>query len=342
MDVINPINYPNWNELVLSCRDNSFFHTSNWARVLSESYNYNPVYFVTMNEKSLSHLIPIMEIKSFITGNRAVSLPFSDYCEPFFPDGCQLQDVMSVLLEWGVKSEWKYVEIRGGANHCNELPSSKSYYSHILDISRDEESIFSSFSNSNKRNIRNAVKRGVEIRVSNSLESIKTFYGLNCGTRKKHGLPPQPFSFFYNIFNYVISKNYGIVVLADYGDQTIAGAVYFNFDKKAIFKYGASDNKHQHLRANNLVMWEAIKYYCNRDYEQLSFGRTDLNHNGLRQFKSGWGAEENIINYYTLDIQKEAFIQAKPVMTKYRNNILGKIPVPVLKCVGSLLYRHIG
>ncbi len=342
LQIINPITYPNWNDLVLSHPAYSFFHSSHWATVLAESYNYKPVYFVTIDEKGLSCLIPLMEIKSFITGKRAVSLPFSDYCEPFIPDGYDLQDVMSYLHEWGVKSGWKYVEIRGYGDFMEDVPVSSSYYGHVLDLSREEKEIFKSFSNSNKRNIKSAVKRDVEIKICSSLESIKAFYRLNCITRKRHGLPPQPYSFFKKIFAHVISQNHGIVVLADYVDQTIAGAVYFHFGKKVIFKYGASDSAYQYLRANNLIMWEAIKYYCNKGYEQLSFGRTDLDHEGLRRFKSGWGGDEQIIKYYKFDIQKETFIQIKPGITKFKKRILEEMPVPVLKLVGSVLYRHIG
>ena len=342
LQIINPTTYPNWNELVLSHPKYSFFHSSNWARVLAESYNYNPVYFMAVDEKGLAYLIPFMEIKSFITGKRAVSLPFSDYCEPFIADGYDLQDVMSYIRKWGMKSGWEYVEIRGCEDFIEDVPVSSSYYGHVLNLSRDEEKIFSSFNNSNKRNIRNAVKRGVEIRVSNSLESIKVFYRLNCITRRRHGLPPQPYSFFKNIFAHVISQNHGKVVFANFEDQTIAGAVYFHFGKKVVFKYGASDSAYQHLRANNLVMWKAIKYYCNRGYEQLFFGRTDLEHEGLRQFKSGWGAEENIIKYYKLDIQKDIFVKTKSGISDFKKSILGKMPVPVLKYIGSMLYRHTG
>jgi len=50
-------------------------------------------------------------------------------------------------------------------------------------------------------------------------------------------------------------------MLASHKGKNIASAVYFHFGDKAIYKYGASDRKYQHLRANNLVMWEAIRWF---------------------------------------------------------------------------------
>ncbi len=85
---------------------------------------------------------------------------------------------------------------------------------------------------------------------------------------------PQPFIFFKKIHELLISKNLGIVVLAFLDEKPIAGAVYFLFGKKAIYKYGASDRAYQKYKANDLVMWEAIKWFSSNGYESLCFGRT--------------------------------------------------------------------
>src|SRR3990172_8371413 len=82
LKVINPLDYPEWDKLLLSTRDYSFFHSSAWARVLHESYGYRPLYFTSIDNGILLSVIPIMEINSIFTGKRAVSLPFTDYCEP--------------------------------------------------------------------------------------------------------------------------------------------------------------------------------------------------------------------------------------------------------------------
>ena len=73
--------------------------------------------------------------------------------------------------------------------------------------------------------------------------------------------------------------------------RPIAASVYFHFGKAAIYKYGASDKRYQHLRPNNLVMWEAIRWCIQDGYTSLSLGRTDLDDEGLRQFKNGLGRD---------------------------------------------------
>ena len=89
-------------------------------------------------------------------------------------------------------------------------------------------------------------------------------------------------------------------------------------------------------------MWEAIKWACEKGYKALSFGRTEPENEGLRQFKTGWGAREQVIKYYRYDLQKEAFIKAPGIIKPLYKKIFSKLPVPALNMLGRTLYRHMG
>ena len=284
----------------------------------------------------------MMEINSIITGKRGVCLPFTDYCVPVIPDKTYFKDIMDNIVVFGKNAGWKYIEFRGGENFPEDIQASLFFYGHTIDLSPGEDEIYSNFRDSTKRNIKKAIREGVEVRILNTLEATEEFYRLNCLTRKEHGLPPQPFHFFRNIYEHIISKKLGFVVLATYDNKTIAGAVYFHFGGNAIYKYGASAKEHQNLRANNLVMWEAIKWYCRNGFKSFCFGRTEPENEGLLQFKRGWGAEEHIINYYKYDFKKDKFVQDSSRLAGLHNKIFNKMPLPLLKLTGSILYRHIG
>jgi len=196
LNIINPLEYPNWDELLLTNSDYSFFHSSSWARVLCESYKYKPLYFTSINNGELSDLIPVMEVRSFLTGRRGVSLPFTDYCQPIISEKSHFQEIIDNLIVYGKKAGWKYIEWRGGESYFQDIISSSFYYGHTLGLTQNEKELLSCFRNSTKRNIKKAIKEGVAIDICNSLESVKAFCRLNCITRKHHGLPPQPYYFF--------------------------------------------------------------------------------------------------------------------------------------------------
>ena len=382
LQIINPITYPGWDELLLRTPGASFFHSSAWAKVLAESYGYTPLYFTVLENGKLRALVPVMEVNSFLTGKRGVSLPFTDYCEPIVSETSEFVVLFNSIIEYGKKKGWKYVELRGGEKNLRSqesgvssqesggsnlspkslvlgpglntehsfnsqpatrnIPSCITYLGHTLGLTKGEENIFSNLRDGTRRNIKKAIKEKVRAEIFNSLESIKEFYRLNCMTRKEHGLPPQPFNFFKKIFDNVISKNLGLVILASYEDKNVAGGVYFHFGEKAVYKYGASEMAYQNLRANNLVMWEAIKWYCHNGFDHFCFGRTEPENQGLIQFKSGWGTAEQKISYYLYDFRKEEFISAKSKVTGFHNKIFRNMPLPLLKKLGSVIYKHVG
>jgi hypothetical protein len=342
MQILDPTTYPGWDELLLSSPDAGIFHTSAWAKVLKDSYGYRPIYFAEINDSRIEKLIPLMEVNSFLTGKRGVSLPFTDYCKLIFPENESGRDFISPLLEYGKKEKWKFLEIRDGRHIMPGEPVFFYYHGHILDLSKGEKRIYADFRESTKRNIRKAWKEGVKANIENSPEAVNQFYRLHCRTRKQHGLPPQPKWFFKKIHEHIISKAHGFVVLGYCRDKAVAGGMYFQFGEKAIYKFGASDKDYQHLRANNAVMWEAIQWYSRNNFKEFCFGRTEPENEGLLQFKNGWGADERKIYYQKCDVPKWKFMEKKSNENPVLEKIVSRLPLPALKLAGSLLYRHMG
>lgn len=341
LDIINPINYQAWNDLLLTNKNTSFFHTSGWAKVLSESYGYTPLYFTSIEDNKLSALIPMMEVKSILTGKRGVSLPFTDYCEPVVSDQDSFDNAIEQIKEFGEKRNWDYIEWRGGSDCFKDTTPSLSFYSHDIKLHQDEDELFSNLKSSTRRNIKKAQKQGVEVRFHHSLDSVKKFFKLNCKTRKKYGLPPQPFSFFKKMFENIISKKKGFIALAYFKKKTVAGAVYFHFNNKAIYKYGASDEDYLNMRPNNLIMWEAIKHYAKNSYRTFGFGITEMENQGLLQFKRGWGGAESLIKYYRYSMKSKEFITDN-FRKKTSYPIFQNMPQPLLNLTGRILYKHMG
>lgn len=340
--IINPLVFPEWDSFVLATGKCSFFHSSAWARVLSETYGYKPLYFSIIDGHRLLAMVPIMEVESFLTGKRGVSLPFSDHCELIWNGKDEIEKLIKTIIDYGRGNGWKYLELKPGRRIKNDLQASTLYLSHKLDITKKEDLLFAGLRDSTKRNIKKALQAGVECSVNYSLEAIEQFYALNCMTRKHHGIPPQPFKFFKNVYKHIVSKKQGTVILASHADKVVAGAVYFHFGKGVLYKYGASDRAHQNLRANYLVMWNAIQWYCRNDYELFDMGRTESDNKGLNQFKTGWNTQPEEIVYYKYYMKEQSFMpdrdQSSSPMT---DRIMPYLPTTILRLIGNVAYRHV-
>jgi len=154
-------------------------------------------------------------------------------------------------------------------------------------------------------------------------------------------LPPQSFSFFRSIFRHVLSKDLGFVVLGSYQEKPIAAAVFFHLGDKAIYKFGASETAFKRLCGNNLIMWEAIKWYSTKGFASLHFGRGSIANEGLRQFKLSFGMDEYKIDYFKYNFRKEAFVTDRDKVFGWFNGVFRLMPIPVSRIVGILLYRHL-
>ena len=137
-----------------------------------------------------------------------------------------------------------------------------------------------------------------------------------------------------------MSNNLGHIITARFSGNIIAASMYFHFGDRVVYKFGASDMAYQHLRANNLVMWSAIVHYAQRGYRLLDLGKTEVQNEGLRKYKLAWGAHERIINYHKYDLTKNEFVVAHTKEQGWYNHIFRKMPIPMLRMVGSILYKH--
>ncbi len=342
IEIVNPIEVSDWDEQIKKLPESTFFHSAQWSKVLSCAYGYTPLFFTVREEGRIKALVPLMEIRSFLTGKRGVALPFTDSCPPIIMENVEGETLRDFINDFGAGAGWKYYEIRGGDGLQTTLQPTSWCYEHILELTKDTDSVFKKLRSSHKRNIKKAVKAGVEIHMADSIEAVRDFYRLNVITRKGHGLPPQPFSFFEHLHREVISKGDGLLCMASFQGNIVAGILCLHFGDKAIYKYGASDPDFRHLRANNLVMWKAIEWYSNKGYKSLNLGRTDEGHEGLRLYKTGWSAKENIVSYYRHNYgggaPKDAVVKVDGIHT----HIFRRMPPLFLKALGTVLYKHIG
>jgi len=199
----------------------------------------------------------------------------------------------------------------------------------------------SGFDGAVRRGIKKAHAEGVKVSLSSSIEAVRTFFAIHCRTRRRHGLPPQPRPFFDNIARFVLAAGHGFVAIAHWQRKPIAGAVFFHFGKEAIYKFGASDYDFQHLRANNLVMWESLKCCAANGATRVHLGRTSVGNEGLRRFKRSFGAQEEKIEYRKYDFSKRAFVTSDDPADSWVNALFRKFPPPLLRFAGELIYPHL-
>ncbi len=318
----------------------SFFHRRPWAEVLCQTYGYRPFYLLLRAGRDSVGLLSLMEVRSLLTGNRGVSLPFSDLARVLAPDEAGFAMLFERAKALAAERGWRFIGLRG-APLPPETPAAESYLEHVLSLDQEEKDLYRAFHVSTRRNIQKAKKENLEIRFTSGLEEMKLFYRLHCKTRRDHGLPPQPWRFFRVVHKRVIAPGHGTVATAAYRGAPAAGAVFFFCRGQVLYKFGASEKRFLSLRPNHLLFWEAIRRFRGQGFQSLHFGRTDKENEGLARFKRSWGAKEGEIRYHRFELKRACFVEKGNGAAGF-SSFFRRFPIPALRLIGSCLYKHMG
>lgn len=339
---VDPLADPAWDTRLAACPGATCFHGAAWAGVLHATYGFRPVYFTQGGPDKIAALLPLMEVDSWLTGRRGIALPFTDECAPLgVHDAAAMAPLHAAALAYARQRGWKYLECRGGRALFGDAPASTSFHGHRLALQAGtEDQLLAGTDPATRRAVRKAEQTGLTVTFSTEPAAVRTFHALLGLTRRRHGLPVQPFRFLAEIQQRMLARQQGVVVLAHHGAIPVAAAVFLHFHRQALYKFGASDERWQHLRANNLVMWEAIKWHRRQGFADLDFGRTSLGNAGLRRFKLGWSATEHRIDYVRQEPSSGAYVTVPDGAAGWHNRIFRHLPVSLSRLAGSLLYKH--
>lgn len=338
--IVDPIADPRWTELIARDPRASVFHSPGWLKALRDTYDFEPVALTTSTPSELiANGLLFCEVKSWVTGNRLVSLPFSDHCEPLLRAG---EDPGELATVAGA-DQWRYVELRPvdaapvtGAGRSG-FQGAEKFWLHRLDLSPTAEEIFHRFHNDCvRRKIRKAEKERVLYEEGNSPALLETFYQLLLRTRRRHRLPPQPKSWFRNLSKFLPESIKFRVASKD--GQPIASILTFSYKNKLMYKYGCSDERYHKLGGMQLLLWRAIQEAKDKGFCEFDLGRCEWENVGLRMFKDRWGATRSPLTYWR---HNSAGTSAEHEH-QFARKILRWCPAPLLEAAGRSFYRHIG
>ena len=344
--LIDPLCDPRWDGFLQSHSCASVFHTKAWLRALRTTYRYDPVAFTDASpDAALANAVVFCRVKSFLTGSRLVSLPFADHCDPLVSNRFDLNNLLSQVEQTFASQSSQYLELRcTGAtsvelDQCKTLSREAAFAHHILDLGPDLETLFRSLHKSCvQRKIRRAEREGLVYEWGNSDDFVRQFYRLQVLTRRRHGLPPQPLTWFFNL-----RDSFGEALkvrIVFKSSQSIAGIVTLQYKQAMVYKYGASDAQFHNLGAMPLLFWRTIREAKELALSEIDLGRSDLGEEGLIAFKNHLGTRSSLLSYYRYpaDVSVASSKQGPSLARRFCTHL----PPSLLRVVGSAIYRHIG
>jgi len=347
LKIINPLEDNRWDAYAINHKAGTIFHTSHWARVIEKTYGFTPFYCILEDPGGkIVAGVPFFLIKDAWRGRRLICLPFTDSCSPLINGEQVVEPLIKGMISLFNDHRFSSVEIRSGTeNHMLQKLHMKdnNYYKLFrLDLSGGIESLWRGFKQKSIRYpIRKALSKKLVVDNTQDIKDIQAFYTLNVLTRKKHGIIPQPYRFFANIFHEMIAKGHALLFIARFENRPVAGSIFFLDQKTMYYKFNASDHRYLSLQPNSFLVWQAVQYGCNKGLRYLDFGRTAPDNKGLMSFKRHWGAEE-IDMYYFYKPAAGNVSGIRESSLKYRmvTSVLRNMPAPFLKKLGDIFYGY--
>lgn len=344
---IDPLIDARWKSLLLRHPAASVFQSVGWLQALQRTHGYEPVAFTTSPPSvTLTNGILCARIRSWLTGRRIISLPFSDHCAPLCESEEQLEGLLLDLQRESLVEKWKYIELRPTTQFFNgkmkklgfELTG--KYLLHRVDLEPSESELFRRLhKNCAQRRILHAERMGIYESFGNTDKLLRDFFGLMVRTRIRHCLPPQPFAWFRNLLECM--KDSADLRVAYLKEMPIAAIITLHFLGTSYFKYGCSDERFHSYGAIPFLLWRAILKAKSVGSRALDLGRTDNNDNGLIFFKNHWTNRSDPLNYWVW-APSTRYNFAKASKSRLIRGAFRLLPRPLVTLAGSAIYRHIG
>ena len=349
---IDPEKDQRWNSFVHGHPSGWLVHLSGWKSVLENSFHHMKGYYFALldrDKESIKAALPIFLIKSWLTGKRLVSIPFATLSDPLVSSSEDLEILLDKTIDFFEENGCSYIELRTlKANtflNSDNFGKLNRFIHHYIELTEPPDKLLKKFHRSCVRQkIYRADKSNISFKVGKEEEDLKEFYRLYIMSRKRLGLPPQPYRFLKELWNTFYPEKQLMLLLAETKGRCIAGLILFMFKKRVSAEFSVVDEDFTNISPNHLLFWEAIKISYNNGCEIFDFGRTFCQNTGLINFKRRWNTiQTNLpIYFYPKEIEHKLCGIENSLKYKVISNICAYSPQPALKMIGNFCYRHLG
>lgn len=173
----------------------------------------------------------------------------------------------------------------------------EDHLNYLIHLEEAEEELWSRIKSSARRNIRKAYKAGVEVRPVTDPEQFDLVYGLLADTYRRIEVPLPDISLFRSTFDVLQPRGELQVLGAFFEGKLIADLFLLTYGGIATYWYTGSLREYGKLRANDLLVWEAIQTAKRSGASVFDFGGAGKPEEdyGVRDFKAKFGGE--LVNF---------------------------------------------
>ena len=308
-EIVHDVPIEKWESYILEHPKGNIFHTPEMFEVFKQTKNYEPYIFFGV-DKETKKIIVLLSSAWVNIGNSLLSKLTSrsiffgglvadetEIAEEALTEGLKIHDQI-------MKGRSLFAEIRNrgdSSNHKSLLERNRYGYvddlTYIIDLKRNENDIFRSFSSDRRNNIRKAEKKGVIVKEIDSVSQVPIFYDIINTVYRKKKVPLADISLFENCFRFLFKRGMFKIFLAQYGTEWIGGHAVLLFKNHILAWYGGTVEQWSTFHPNEMLWWHVIKWGISSGFHTLDLGGAGKPGKpyGPRDYKARFGGQ--LVNY---------------------------------------------
>jgi FemAB-related protein (PEP-CTERM system-associated) len=329
-----------WDRFVETSPAATFFHRSQWRRVLQDSFGYRPYYHYVEREGSICGILPLFHVQSRLFGNRLTSTPFCVAGSPL-SESVEIDDILDQLaIELLDRLDANYIEYRDCDRHREGWVQQSDLYATFLgEMDVDADRQLRRIPRKQRAVLRKAMNIGT---LSWTLdENTEDLYALYALSVRNLGTPVFPRRYFQNL-----KQEFGAaceVLTVRVQGKPLSSVLSFYFRDRVMPYYTGSRPEARLLGANDFMYWQVMRRAVERGCTFFDFGRSKVG-SGPYHFKINWGFEPRpVIHQYCLR-EGQHIPRVNPTNPKYRVfiGLWRQLPLRVANAFGPYLIKGAG
>lgn len=143
----------------------------------------------------------------------------------------------------------------------------------MLDLTKGPDELFKQFASTRRTDIRNAIKRGLEVVIAGTRNEFRAYYDIYSDWCRRKKIAPSSFE----VVEEALKLENRRLFLARYDGKTIAATI-IRLYPGAMIEYAANSSlvEYLELKPNDLLQWRIVEWACAEGYKRYSLGGAHL------------------------------------------------------------------
>lgn len=340
-----------WDRFVAAHPYGTVCQTSQWRDMIEASFPHIRAGALAIRDGATGSIragTMVYTVRSWLLGNRMVSVPFSSRVDPLVSRQEDLWTMMGFLNRQRHEAGIRSVQIRTLKAPLEDLPHDimtvKNLKRHYLPLSAGADELFKTFHGSCiRRWIRKADKAGVTARRGQGAADWDTMFRIYGDTRQRLRLPVMPRRMFTAASQH-LKPEHRELFITEHEGRAVGAGLFLIFNGVQQLEWVGDTPEGRTVGANQQLYWTAMQDAIARGCHTFCFGRTDDTNDGLLDYKRRWGSiEEDITILISGEGSGSAERRADTTVTRQlAQRIIDAAPRPLYLGFSEFCYRHLG